>query len=277
MSRTYPPYSVLLPVYHRDNPADLRESIESMLAQTIAPSDFVIVCDGPLTDELDRLLNDVSRLADVIRVLRLPENRGLGIALSAGLDMCLHELVARMDADDIAVPDRARLQLDCFLDNPGVDIVSGAVEEFQSEPRDLSQARRLPETHDELVRFAKMRNPFNHPCVMYKKSSVIRAGGYQDFFRLEDYFLWVRMLQNGSQGMNSPDVLLHMRIGNGMYRRRSGMQYARSQAGLLGYMRRTNFITVREFFKGLAIRIPMSLVPDRARKFAFERVLRVRP
>ncbi len=276
MSGTYPPYSVLLPVYHKDDPHDLWESIMSMVEQTIAPDDFVIVCDGPLTDELDRVLNDASQRSEAIRVLRLPTNRGLGVALSEGLDFCLHDLIARMDADDVAVPQRVQLQLDCFLDDPQLDLVSGAVEEFQSRPQDLAQIRSLPENHDDLVKFARMRNPFNHPCVMYKKSSVLKAGGYQDFFRLEDYYLWVRMLQGGARGMNSPEVLLHMRIGNGMYRRRSGVQYARSQLELLGYMRRTAFISTSEFLRGAAIRIPMSLVPDGARKLAFERVLRSR-
>ncbi len=274
MSPLYAPYSVLLSVYEKDNPEHLREAISSMVRQTVPPDDFLIVCDGPLTEALDRVIVEAAAVTETVRCLRIPTNQGLGRALARGLVACEHDLVARMDADDIAVPERAEIQLALFQADPKLDVTSGVVSEFRDKPRDIRQFRSLPEQHDEIVRFARVRNPINHPCVMYRRESVLEAGNYQDFFRLEDYFLWVRMIQNGARFSNSPEVLLQMRVGNGAYKRRAGLKYARSQVRLLRFMRSSAQISRADFLRGVALRVPLALVPDRVRSFAFERMIR---
>ena len=274
MSPLYAPYSVLLSVYEKDNPEHLREAISSMVRQTVPPDDFLIVCDGPLTEALDRVIVEAAAVTETVRCLRIPTNQGLGRALARGLVACEHDLVARMDADDIAVPERAEIQLALFQADPKLDVTSGVVSEFRDKPRDIRQFRSLPEQHDEIVRFARVRNPINHPCVMYRRESVLEAGNYQDFFRLEDYFLWVRMIRNGARFSNSPEVLLQMRVGNGAYKRRAGLKYARSQVRLLRFMRSSAQISRADFLRGVALRVPLALVPDRARSFAFERLIR---
>lgn len=274
MSPLYAPYSVLLSVYEKDNPEDLREAISSMVSQTVPPDDFLIVCDGPLTEALDQVILEAAEGTSTIRCLRIPTNQGLGRALAHGLVACKHDLVARMDADDIAVPERAEIQLALFQADPKLDVTSGVVAEFRDKPQDIRQFRSLPEQHNEIVRFARIRNPINHPCAMYKKQSVLEAGNYQDFFRLEDYFLWVRMIRNGARFSNSPEVLLQMRVGNGAYKRRAGLKYARSQVRLLRFMRSSAQISRADFLRGVALRVPLALVPDRVRSFAFERMIR---
>lgn len=263
-------YSVLMSVYYKEKPQYLQQAIESILAQTVPTDDFVLVCDGPLTPELDAT---IERYADKLNIVRLPQNVGLGRALNEGMKHCKHDLIARMDSDDISRPERCEKQLAVFA-NADVDIVSAALEEF-SETQDKVESMRVPpETHEEILRFAKKRNPFNHPCVMYKKSAVLAAGGYQDFYLLEDYYLWIRMLLSGCKGYNIQEPLLWMRAGSDMYKRRAGWKYARSQQKLFGYMRQQGFISAGRYIKSCLIRTCSSCAPNWMRKKAFYRLLR---
>lgn len=268
-------YSVLMSVYHKEKPEYLREAMASIWDQTVPTDDFVLVCDGPLNNDLDGVIADMQKAyPESIHVIRLKKNGGLGNALNEGIKHCNHELIARMDSDDISRPDRCERQLAVFSQHPDVSICSGIVEEFTSN-RNVIDARRIPpETHDKIIEFAKKRNPFNHPCVMYKKSAVVEAGNYQDFYLLEDYYLWIRMLMKGYQGYNIQKPLLWMRAGSEMYKRRSGWKYARSQKNLFKYMKDSGFINVIQYLTSVFIRIVSSLAPNWIRIKLFENVLR---
>ena len=272
---TYSVYSVLMSVYKKENPVFLKQSIESIQNQTVPTDDFVLVCDGPLTPELDSVLAvKQHELGEVLHVVRLEKNGGLGNALNEGIRHCKNELVARMDSDDIAYPDRCEKQLAIFNTHPEVSVCSGIVEEFSESP-DIVDARRVPpETNAEILRFAKMRNPFNHPCVMYKRSAVMAVGSYQDFYLLEDYYLWLRMLMGGYQGYNIQEPLLHMRAGSDMYLRRAGWKYAKTQARLFKFMKQQGFIGEGQYIKSCVIRSGSALAPNWLREFMFEKVLR---
>ena len=264
-------YSVLMSVYYKEKPEYLQQSIESMLAQTVKTDDFVLVCDGPLTLELDAVIADFEK---ELHVVRLEKNMGLGNALNQGLQHCKHEIVARMDSDDISYPDRCEKQLKVFAAHPEISICSGIVEEFTISPEIVDSRRVPPETHAEILQFAKKRNPFNHPCVMYRKSAVESAGGYQDFYLLEDYYLWLRMLFKGSQGYNLQEPLLHMRAGSEMYKRRAGWKYVKSQCELFGYMRSQKFISKGQHLKSCLIRSLSAMAPNGLRRFTFKKMLR---
>lgn len=264
-------YSVLMSVYYKEKPEYLQQSIESILNQTIKTDDFVLVCDGPLTSSLDTV---IERYSNYLNVVRLETNRGLGHALTVGLDHCKNELVARMDSDDIAYPDRCEKQLQVFAERSEVSICSGIIEEFATSIEHIEARRVLPESNQEILEFAKQRNPFNHPCVMYKKSAVIAASSYEDFFLLEDYYLWLRMLMNGSQGYNLQTPLLYMRAGSDMYKRRSGYKYAKSQCRLFSYMKTQGFIDTTEYLFSCALRMSSSCAPNWLRKAVFRTVLR---
>ncbi len=271
----YEAYSVLMSVYAKEKPEYLKYAIESIQEQTFPTNDFVLVCDGPLTAELDVIIAEKQdELADLLNVIRLDENRGLGTALNEGIKYCKNELVARMDSDDIAYPNRCEKQIAVFNTHPEVSICSGIVEEFTADPNIVDTKRVPPETNAEIVEFAKKRNPFNHPCVMYKKSAVEAVGSYQDFYLLEDYYLWLRMLMAGYQGYNIQEPLLHMRAGSDMYLRRAGWKYAKTQAKLFKFMKQQGFIGNGQYIKSCVIRSGSSLAPNWLRKFMFERVLR---
>ena len=267
-------YSVLMSVYHKENPEYLRAAMNSIWEQTVKTDDFVLVCDGPLTPELDAVIAEMQEEHPELTVVRHAKNGGLGNALNEGMKHCKNDLVARMDSDDISRPDRCERQLAVFRDYPEVSIVSGVVEEFTQSTEKIDSRRVLPETHKEILDFARKRNPFNHPCVMYRKAAVEAAGGYKDFYLLEDYYLWIRMLQSDAIGYNIQEPLLWMRAGSDMYKRRSGVRYARSQRALFKYMRDTGWITTGQYIKSSAIRGASSLAPNFLREFVFKKVLR---
>ena len=273
--KKYNSYSVLMSVYYKEKPEFLNQAIESIQSQTLPTDDFVLVCDGPLNGELDAVIAvKQQEMGASLNVIRLAKNGGLGNALNEGIRHCKNELVARMDSDDIAYPDRCEKQLAVFDTHPEVSICSGIVEEFTTDPRIVDTRRVPPETNEEIVEFAKKRNPFNHPCVIYRKTAVEAVGSYQDFYLLEDYYLWLRMLMAGYQGYNIQERLLHMRAGSDMYKRRAGWKYAKTQVRLFRYMRNQGFIGNGQYIKSCVVRSGSALAPNWLRKFMFEKVLR---
>lgn len=271
----YRGYSVLMSVYHKEKPEYLKQAIESIQMQTLSTNDFVLVCDGPLNEPLDSVIAAKQQeMGESLHVVRLAKNGGLGNALNEGIKHCKNELVARMDSDDIAYPDRCEKQIAVFNTHSEVSICSGIVEEFTTDPNTVDTKRVPPETNEEIVEFAKKRNPFNHPCVMYKKSAVEAVGSYQDFYLLEDYYLWLRMLMAGYQGYNIQEPLLHMRAGSEMYKRRAGWKYAKTQMRLFKYMKDSGFIGNGQYIKSCLIRSGSALAPNWLRKLVFEIALR---
>ena len=268
-------YSVLMSVYDRERPEFLYESMESILKQTLPTNDFVLVCDGLLNAGLDAVIQQMQdRFGAVLNVVRLEKNSGLGNALNIGLRYCKNELVARMDSDDISYPERCERQVRVFRQFPELSVCSGAVEEFSSSVEQVEARRVPPETQEEIIRFARRRNPFNHPCVMYRKSAVEAVGSYQDFYLLEDYYLWIRLLLRGYKGYNIQSPILHMRAGSGMYRRRAGKKYAQSQRKLFRYMYEQGFITAGQYVRSCVVRSCSSLAPNWLRSRAFKLILR---
>ena len=206
-------------------------------------------------------------------IVSLEKNQGIAAALNEGLKQCHYELVARMDSDDIAVPNRCKWQLEIFS-SQDVDIVGGIAAEFESNPQQIISYRKLPETQEEILFFARRRNPFNHSCVMFRKSAVLAAGGYHFFRFFEDYDLWIRMLRNGSKGYNIPKVLVHMRVGNGLYSRRSGLQYVITMVKFRRYLLHTGSINFLDFLICTLGQTCVCFMPECARKFFYKKILR---
>lgn len=268
-------YSVLMSVYWKENPEHFRQAMLSIYDQTISTNDFVLVCDGPLSKELDNVIADMQQLfGNVLNVVRLQQNGGLGTALNIGIKHCKNELIARMDSDDISYPNRCEKQLKIFAQYPEIAICSGIVEEF-SENTEIIDARRIPpESAEEIVEYAKKRNPFNHPCVMYKRQAVELAGGYKEFYLLEDYYLWLRMLMKGMQGYNLQEALLYMRAGDRLYLRRSGWKYVQAQKKLFEFMWKSGFISHNQYMKSTVIRSCSALSPNWLRRIMYKILLR---
>lgn len=263
MGRELPPYSVLMAVYAKEKPKYLQCAIESILNQTYRTNDFVLACDGPLTKELDAV---IEQYRNDLHVVRFEENRGLGATLRDGILYCQNELIARMDSDDISLPDRCELQLKCFAENPNLDVVSGALDEFCEEPSIVTGKRVLPLNHAEIIKFSKKRCPFNHPNIMYKKSVVLSAGNYSSEYRMEDYYLWIRMLQNNAQAQNLQDTLLLMRTPADMYIRRGGWYYAKDMLKFHWWVHKSGWSSLYDFMTGAVPHAVVCVLPNVVRQ-----------
>lgn len=214
-------YSILSSVYFKEKPEFLEQSIVSMLEQTKPTDDYVIVRDGPLTDELDAVLKKYRESNSNIKIISLEKNSGLGAALNVGLKHCKNELVARMDTDDIADKQRCEMQLEEFEKNSELDIVGTFMYEFSDNPNRIESIKTVPVTQEEIYKFGKRRNPFNHPTVMYKKSTVMNYGGYPETHRGEDIDLFTRMIFNKCKTKNIDKPLLKYRSSADMFKRRT--------------------------------------------------------
>ena len=247
-------YSVLMSVYKSEKAEFLRLSMNSMWNQTVPTNDFVLVCDGPLTDDLEEVIGEMTvNHPSTLNVIRFMENRGLGYALEVGVKECKNDIIARMDSDDISRPERCEKELSVLFSHPEVSICGSLVEEFiktetvETDPSSIKSKRVVPETPEEIEIFAKWRNPFNHPSVMYRKRDVLAAGNYQDVRYLQDYYLWVDMLIAGFKGYNIQEPLVWMRSDDNLFKRRSGKLYIEIQLNLLKYMKDQGFISVFQY------------------------------
>lgn len=267
-------YSVLMSVYIKEKPEYLKEAIDSILNQTVKPDDFVIVCDGPLNEGLNKVIADyVTTYSGLFNVYRLEKNMGLAKALNHGILQCKNEIIVRMDSDDISAPDRIEKQLKA-LKTHKVDIVGSNVIEFVGDITNTKKTREVPKENEDIVKFAKNRSPFNHPSVMYKKTAVINAGFYEDYRYFEDYNLWVTMLHMGFRGYNIQENLLYMRAGEDMYKRRGGVSYVGCIFRFKNHLRKMGFISVTSFLVGVTTRTIVSLVPNNVRVMIYKKILR---
>lgn len=271
-----PEYSVLMSVYKNDKPEFLDLAIASMACQTVEPKDIVIVCDGPLTSELDATLEKWQKVLEKQLTLhRLNENHGLGFALNVGLSLCKCDIVARMDSDDISRPERCEILLSKLI-SEGLDLVGGAIEEFDRAAGDMGVVRMPPLTKKDIDTWLKGRNPFNHVSVMFDRHVVEGAGGYEPFPWMEDYWLWARMIARGCRCANVSDVVVDVRTGEGMYARRSNVAYLKSQVRFFAELRKLGLVGRADQVKAVAQRTMATILPTGLVKLAYNTLLRER-
>jgi glycosyltransferase involved in cell wall biosynthesis len=272
---TLPAFSVLISVYKKDHPEHFKLALQSVIDQTVPPNEILLIADGPLTDSLVSVIDDFrSEYPDLIRVVSLHTNQGLGAALQTGVEECTHDIVARMDADDVAVSERFERQLKYLSSNPDVDVVGGYVGEFREDPEEIDQIREVPRESDDVESFSRFRCPTNHPTVMFRRESVLEVGNYRSLRSQQDYELWMRMLSQGNTIENIPVVLVCCRAGDNLYNRRSGWKYAQIEYSLQREFLEMGMTTRLEFFRNVFLRVPVRLVPNRARGFVYRTLLR---
>ena len=267
-------FSVLLSLYAKESPTFLASSLDSIFHQTLLPTEIILVKDGPLTAELDAIVSDYAVRYPVLKVVALPQNQGLGRALNEGLKHCSYDIVARMDTDDISKPDRFEKQIAVFRKHPELDLVGAWIDEFEEDIHHVISTRKLPERHEDVMSYATRRNPVNHPVVMFRKSAVLAAGGYQHFPLFEDYFLWVRMLKNGAKFYNIQESLLYFRTSPNMFKRRGGWKYAMDEVRFQNVMRKMKMITWGRFLMNVVIRFPVRIMPNKLREILYKNSLR---
>lgn len=269
-----PKFSVLLSVYGGEKGDFLRSSLESVFSQTVRAAEVVLVEDGPLTEELYRVVDEFCAGYPELKVVPLAENGGLGRALNEGLKYCSYDIVARMDTDDICRPYRFERQLAVLREHPDVAVVSAWIDEFVDTPEHIVSTRKLPETPEELFEYGKSRCPVNHPVVMFRKRAVVESGGYMHYPLFEDYYLWARMMMNGFKFYNVQESLLLFRTSADMFRRRGGLRYALTEARLQFLFVGIGYIGLGLFFKNLSVRFLVRLVPNGLRSWVYRHLLR---
>lgn len=233
-------YSVLMSVYKKDNPSFLTAAIESMLNQSVLCEQFIVVEDGPLPENLQKVIEEfASKQQELFTVVKLSENMGLGRALDKGLEVCRNNLVARMDADDISLPSRCEKLLDLFAKNPKLGLAGTNIDEFYDNPQNIVSSRKVPSDYESIRKFMRRRSPFNHPSVMFKKSEVVRCGGYGKMKYKQDFDLFARMLNMDCYALNLDESLLLFRSNKDNYKRRRSWEYCKSyiDVALVNYKR----------------------------------------
>lgn len=268
-------YSVLMSLYKNEKSKNLGECLDSILRQSVLPTEVVIVKDGPLTEDLELVLKEyVNKDPDLYKVIPLEKNVGLGLALAEGIKHCNNNLVARMDTDDICVPNRFEKQLKEFEKNPELDICGSHIVEFEKTPSEPVAMRKVPLTDLEIRKYQKRRSAFNHMTVMYKKEKVLESGNYQHALLMEDDLLWVNMLKAGAKAGNIDEVLVYARTGDGMYERRGGWQYFRKYCEGRKQIYQTGYISKWDYWYTIIVQFIVALVPLNMRKFIFNKLLR---
>lgn len=272
-------FSVITSVYKNDKPEFIRVALDSMFVeQTVKPEEIVLVQDGPVPYETSKLLLEYKdKYGDKLNIIKLDVNKGLGNALKLGVENAKYDIIARMDSDDICAPDRFEKQQTFLNEHPECDIVGGQITEFIDTPDNIVGKREVPCTNEEIFKYMRSRCALNHPTVMFKKESVLKAGNYQDWFWNEDYYMWVRMMEQGCVFANLPDVLVNMRSGLEQYGRRGGRKYFDSEIGIKKLMLEKGMITRKEYIIHYVERFIIQLIlPNNVRGWVFRKFARKR-
>ena len=267
-------FSVLMSLYIKEKPEYVEECFQSLLRQTVQASEWVVVEDGPLSDGLYEVLDKYEKeYPSLIKRVPRPVNQGLGMALQAGVPECSNELIARMDTDDICREDRFEKQLAEFEKDPDLDIIGSCIDEFEDTPEDIVASRNVPLTDEEIKKYQKRRDGFNHMTVMYKKSAVLGAGNYQPCPLMEDTYLWVRMMKNGVKCKNIGEPLVYARIGKDMFNRRGGWAYFKKYKAAFKMVYATGYISRFDYFSVISVQFIVALVPRKLRGWIFKKML----
>lgn len=265
-------FSVLMAVYGGNTPAEVSNAIRSVTRQSLQPEQIVIVIDGPVSQQLTDAINDCKNENTLI--VPLPENVGLGRALNIGIQHCRYEYVARMDADDYSRPERFEQQMTYLQAHPDVDVLGGLIAEYDEQLENFLTVRRVPSSDESIRAYMKKRNAMNHMTVVFKKSKLLGAGGYQHCPYFEDYYLWCRMLQNGCRFHNLQRIVVDVRSGYNMISRRGGSGYVGNIRDFEKQLLEMGYISRFEYMRNTLIRTTAARLPGQIRTVFYRRILR---
>ena len=270
-----PKFSVLLSIYEKESKDFLKASLDSIINQTLLPDEIVLIKDGPLPPTLEEVIEKYqNQHSHLMKVVALKKNMGLGLALREGIKHCSYELIARMDTDDIAHKNRFEKQINFMAANPHIDVLGSNIQEFATTPNSNDRSRKVPESHEQIIKFAKWKSPMNHMTVIFKRKSVLDAGNYQHFSGFEDYHLWVRMIMAGNIFHNLQENLIYARIGNDMIGRRHGTIYLNNELSFINWMYSINFINRSEKLKMKLTRSIARLMPKKVLELIYSNLNR---
>ena len=270
-------YSVLITVYKKDNPQYFSLALESIINQSIKPEQIVLVCDGELTKQHDLIIKKFEAdNPELFTTIRLKKNQGLWNALNVGLENCRNSIVARMDADDIAVSNRCETQLKEFEKDKKLEYLGSYAKEFIGDINNVVSIRKVPLNQKDIKKYARTRNPFNHPTVMYKADSVRKIGGYMKMNRCEDYELAVRLIMNKAVCRNIPKCLLYYRLTEDTFNRRKNWNNTKGFIYVRYLSWRKGFTYFYEFAGMTVLQILLFVMPKFVTILFYQKILRKR-
>ena len=269
-------YSILMSVYFKEKPQWLDMSIKSMLEQTVPADEFLIVKDGPLTQELDDIIDKyVYEYPNLFSIIPLKKNIGLGSALAIGLSACRNELIVRMDSDDYSVPERCEKLLEAMEKHDNCGIVGSYEVEFEDSIDNIVAVHRVPEKSENIYNFMKRRCAILHPTVLYKKSVIETCGNYHDVRLYEDYDLFMRVvIENKIECYNIPSNLYYIRINDDFFKRRGGIKYMKTAVSFKWRQHKKGYISLADFMLSAGGQAIVCLMPNRLRKHIYLKYLR---
>lgn len=266
-------FCVLMALYGGDKPFLFEKAVHSVFSNTLQPNQCIVVIDGPIPEDLKKVVSEFSDQYPLIEFIHLPHNIGLANALNIGLKAVKCDWVVRADSDDVNLPERFESLAMKLQRQPDLQLFGSAILEVDESGKPLT-VREVPSTEQEIRQFAKTRNPFNHMSVAYRLDAVIACGGYPAIFLKEDYGLWCHFLARKLLVANLKEILVHATAGMGMFHRRGGWAYAKSewqmqillvQSGLKG--------GIRAVIDGV-LRATFFLIPASVRGFLYVHLLR---
>ncbi len=263
--------SVLMSIYHKEDVQNFNRAMQSIWdEQTVKPNEVVLVEDGPLTNVLYQSISDwKNKLHDVLKVIPLKKNMGVGYAKNIGIEKCTHELIAVMDTDDVSLPSRFERQMAIF-ESQKIDVCGTWIGEFKYDENELDSYRRTPEYHDEIVKFAKRRSPVNHVTAMYKKNWILDVGNYAKYRTSEDYNLFVKLIIGGAKIYNIQESLVSVRMGDDQEARRGGLSNAIFEANVQREFYKMGFLNFYEFARNSSIGFAVRVLPKILMKIVFK-------
>ena len=192
-SENYLPISCLCSIYINTTYEEITLALKSILVQDFLPQQIVIVVDGPIKKKIQIFINHIILEYKIFKIVYSRKNEGLGLALKKGIKYCDYDIVARFDSDDINLKDRLSTQYSYFIKNKNLDILGTYVKEFNTKDNKIfSRLKIVPETDLKIKSIINLRNPINHPTVMFRKKAIIESGSYISMNCFEDYYLWLR-------------------------------------------------------------------------------------
>lgn len=263
--------SVLMSVYQRDRPEYFRAALDSILRQTYAPDEIVVIIDGEVDRKIENILEDEVRdFRGKFIVHRNPRKLGLPRSLNIGLKLATNELIARMDSDDVSLPDRFERQVEVLSSRPEISLVGGWYRQFEESMTKSVTDRKVPETMEEIVRFSKRRTPINHVTVLFYKNAVEKIKGYREKDGLfEDWWLALDLIKEGYTLYNIQDYLVNVRGGADFFGRRGGMDYLKSEIKTLLEMHADNLLSGQDAVVNILLRMSVRIIPTKLRTLVY--------
>ena len=242
--------------------------------QILKPDEILVMQDGPVSEEMNKILEVFSTRCPVFKRIELKYNVGLATSLKIGVLNCKNEYIVRMDSDDISTPNRLLDQYKVIISDPMIAVVGSQIEEFLNTPGDLKIYRNVPTSYLEIKKLIKLRNPINHPTVMFRKSLILASGSYKSMNNFEDYYLWLRVIKNNYKIINLNTSILHYRIGNGFLERRTGIKYLKDEIRFLKKIKKEKLIPNFNYFISLTLRFFFRLLPNGGIYYFYRLILR---